>query len=124
MIYSSAIRFCSDCGNVLFLYEPKDKSNGILYKCRACDFSEIQSSKDTAMIYQKKAKPLTTQQSTFKDYIDDHTIPRVSGVICPNCRHNEAIVFNSFSLSENKLEFYYICTRVENKKKCAFQWQP
>jgi len=110
------IRFCQECNNMLYPKEDKD-NRVLLYACRNCDYRQLA---DSCCVYVNKIMHEVDEITNIvTDVTGDPTLPRSNDRPCPECRHREAVFFQSDTKkAEAEMKLYYVCTN----PNCHHRW--
>ncbi|KAI9902391.1 hypothetical protein N3K66_001743 [Trichothecium roseum] len=99
-------RFCSECSNMLYPKED-EAARKLQYTCRTCQFTEEAQS---SCVYRDVLNTSAGETAgVTQDVGSDPTLPR-SKSVCPACRHNEAVFFQSQQRSDDTgMKLFYVC---------------
>ncbi len=113
-----AIRFCSDCNNIL---SPFSEDGVLVYKCMKpnCEFRlTINGSGRYENLVSRKEFLKEKNLIIDPDFAIDPTMPR-EFVTCPTCGYGEAVFLISTDLEDTKIQLIYICAN----RKCGHSWK-
>jgi len=80
--YTSIMKFCSDCNNML--YSIVRDQTGAFFECRYCKKRE-EITKSTPIVYEHDLQQDTSIQYSINPYIKyDATLPTFTNMVCPN----------------------------------------
>ena len=120
------IRFCEEWGNILYPVEYKEEGfrlGLLVYRCGICknDYPATPGNLDEHWVYKKESKALAASVLIDKSLINDPTLSRSKGTICPNCRHDEVVFFQSQVTggSNSLASLIYVCTNND----CGHHWE-
>lgn len=113
-----AIRFCTECNNLLYPHEEKSPDESrLVFACRHCTHTEPA---DPAMPI-RVSRPLEPIETTalLTDLASDPTLPRTDAVKCPRCGGTDALFFQSGGRGKDEgMKLFYACAI----KGCGKRW--
>jgi DNA-directed RNA polymerase II subunit RPB9 len=111
------IQFCSECDNLLFLYEDGE-TNKLYYGCKAC--GNIKDNSETC-IYNNDFKIDISKTISQNKYLkEDITLPSIKDNInikCPNeeCGNEGESKILYVKYDTNSMKYLYICNHCNHK---------
>lgn len=112
------LRFCPETNDLMYPQATEETGvKKLSYISKSSDHVEWPDPADWC-VYRRNVKHTAKDKSVvLTDVRSDPTLPRETNVECPNCRHNEAVIFcNS---SERGMTLYLNCVSCEHRWKEA-----
>jgi DNA-directed RNA polymerase II subunit RPB9 len=110
------LRFCPETNDLLYPQAAEvDGKKRLVYVSKTSEYIEYPEEKDWC-VYRRNVKHTTKDKTVvITDVRSDPTLPRETNVSCPQCGHNEAVIFcNS---SERGMTLYLNCVH------CSHRWK-
>lgn len=109
------MKFCTVCNNMLYVSVTPE--NSLKFYCRNCNFCEITSDAQNAII----SETLIDQDvATYKQYMTkyikyDYTLPRVNNIKCPHdqCKSNKENEVIYIKYDQADMKYLYYCCNCE-----------
>ena len=118
------MRFCQECDNYLSLYVKTDESSNkqkLIYKCVNCNNTEEYNEKGNNCIYENyyNSNNLFVNEYNTQYLEDDHTLPRVNNIPCPNAD----CPTNSLEQKKSKKNINEVIYIIINESTMTFQYK-
>lgn len=106
------LRFCPETNDLLY---PKPDENKLTYVCNSSTYVE-EPPKNEWCVYRRLVRHTVKDKSVvLSDVRSDPTLPKETNVTCPQCEHNEAVIF--CASSEKGMTLFLNCVA------CGHRWK-
>ena len=118
------MRFCQECDNYLSLYVKTDESSNkqkLIYKCVNCNNTEEYNENNSNCIYENyyNSNNLFVNEYNTQYLEDDHTLPRVNNIPCPNAD----CPTNSLEQKKSKKNINEVIYIIINESTMTYQYK-
>uniref|UniRef100_A0A7S3L5D0 TFIIS-type domain-containing protein n=1 Tax=Amphora coffeiformis TaxID=265554 RepID=A0A7S3L5D0_9STRA len=108
------MRFCPHDSSMLYPQEDK-RMKQLMYACRLCRYTEEAAGQPLVYRNEKKKEVKNILHTVPSAISDDPTLARTQKANCENCKHNEAVFFQSSIAQSDSLALIFVCCNCDHK---------